>query len=110
AYGYSVFIFVIMFILFYLLIDGSNGYLAYIIASFFLFPFAKVLFDWIGVYKFRQKLEKQKGATYYLHQIEIFFDAILFRIIIFTHTIKRKKSKRIECEKDITSLFLEVEI
>src|SRR5699024_12066496 len=77
AYGYSVFIFVIMFILFYLLIDGSNGYLAYIIASFFLFPFAKVLFDWIGVYKFRQKLEKQKGATYYLHQIEIFFDAIL---------------------------------
>lgn len=87
AYGYSVFIFVIMFILFYLLIDGSNGYLAYIIASFFLFPFAKVLFDWIGVYKFRQKLEKQKGATYYLHQIEIFFDAILFHVSIFVAPI-----------------------
>src|SRR5699024_81097 len=58
AFGYSAFIFLIMFILFYVLLDFRNGYLSYIIVSFFTFPFAKVLIDWMGVYKLRQKLEQ----------------------------------------------------
>src|SRR5699024_7467090 len=83
AYGYSFIIFLFMFVLFYLLIDGNNGFLAYIIINFFLYPFAKVFFDWMGVYKFRQKLEKQKGVTYYFHQLKYFLDAILFYVSMY---------------------------
>lgn len=78
AFGYSAFIFLIMFILFYVLLDFRNGYLSYIIVSFFTFPFAKVLIDWMGVYKLRQKLEQQEGFTYYFYQIKYFLDALLF--------------------------------
>ena len=83
AYGYSAFIFLFMFVLFYVLLDFRNGYLTYIIVSFFVFPFAKVLFDWMGVYKLRQKLERQKGFTYYFYQIKYFLDGLLFHASIF---------------------------
>lgn len=83
AYEYSVFLFLFMFVLFYLLLDSGNGYLFYIIISFFAFPFAKILIDWMGAYKLRQRLEKQKGFTYYFDQIKYFFDAILFHASIF---------------------------
>src|SRR5699024_2463349 len=66
AFGYSAFIFLIMFILFY------------IIVSFFTLTFAKVRIDWMGVYQLRQKLEQQEGFTYYFYQIKYFLDALLF--------------------------------
>lgn len=83
AYGYSFIIFLFMFIFPYLLIKMGNFYLGYIIVSFFAFPFAKVLIDWMGVYKLRQRLERQKGSTYYFEQIKFFLDALLFHLSIF---------------------------
>ncbi|MGM8366388.1 STM3941 family protein [Virgibacillus sp. W0181] len=83
AFGYSLFIFLFMFVLFYLLIDSGDGYLSYITISFFAFPFAKVLIDWMGIHKLRQKLDKQKGVTFYLYQLIFVFDALLFHISIF---------------------------
>lgn len=83
AYGYSALIFLSMFVLFILLLDIGDSYLFYIIISFFAFPFAKLLIDWMGVYKLRQKLEKQKGFTYYFYQMKYFFDALLFHASIF---------------------------
>src|SRR5699024_2944454 len=44
SYVYSLFMFVLSFILFYLLISRSSFYLFYIVISFILYPFAKVLF------------------------------------------------------------------
>lgn len=78
AYAYSAFLFLFMFVLFYLLLDSGNSYLLYILVNFFSFPFAKVLTDWMGIYKLRQRLERQKGATYYFDQIKYFFDSFLF--------------------------------
>lgn len=83
AYGYSIFIFLFMFVLFYLLLDSGNDYLFYIIINFFTFPFAKVLIDRLGVYKIRQRLEKQKGPTYYFDQLKYLFDSLLFHVSIF---------------------------
>lgn len=83
AFGYSFFIFILMFVFFYLLLDSDNSYLTYIIINFFSFPFAKVLIDWMGVYKLRQRLERQKGVTYYFDQLKFFLDLLLFHISIF---------------------------
>src|SRR5699024_1257904 len=44
AFGYSAFIFFIMFILFYVLVVFSNRYLSYIIVSFFIFTIAFILY------------------------------------------------------------------
>lgn len=83
AYGYSFFIFLVMFVLFYLLLDSDNSYLTYIIINFFAFPFAKVLIDWMGFYKLRERLEKQKGSTYYFDQLKYLFDGLLFHASIY---------------------------
>ena len=83
AYGYSFFIFPVMFVLFYLLLDSDNSYLTYIINNFFAFPFAKVLIDWMGFYKLRERLEKQKGSTYYFDQLKYLFDGLLFHASIY---------------------------
>ena len=45
AYVYSLLIFLIMFVLFYLLLHKDNSYLVYIIVSFFTYPFAKLFLD-----------------------------------------------------------------
>src|SRR5699024_12736244 len=68
SYGYCPFMFVFSFILFYLLISRSGVYLFYIVISFILYPFAKVLFDWLFGFKVRHALDKQKGITYYFDQ------------------------------------------
>src|SRR5699024_470649 len=78
AYGYSLFMFALSFILFYLLISKNNGYLFYIVISFILYPFAKVLFDWLFGFKVRHALDKQKGITYQFRQLMFLFDYIVF--------------------------------
>lgn len=83
AYGYSFFIFLLMAIFPYYLMESGNGYLFYIIVSFLTFPFAKVLIDRMGVYKLRQKLNRQKGLIYYFEQMKFILDGLLFHISIF---------------------------
>lgn len=80
AYGYGLFIFAIAFIFFYLLISKNNDYLFYIIISFILYPFAKVLIDWLFGFKLRHAIDKQKGATYYFQQLIFVLDFILFHV------------------------------
>lgn len=83
SYGYSLFMFVLSFILFYLLISRSGVYLFYIVISFILYPFAKVLFDWLFGFKVRHALDKQKGITYYFDQLMFLFDYIVFHVSLF---------------------------
>lgn len=45
--------------------------------SFFAFPFAKLLLDWLGIYKLRQKVDKQAESPYYF-EIQMFLDVLLF--------------------------------
>lgn len=105
AYGYSLFQFTFMLILFYFLLDSGKFYLYYIIVSFFLFPFAKLFIDWMGVYKLRERLEKQKGPTYYFDQMKYFLDGILFHlslylaplgliVFIIRSIVKKRKEKK----------------
>ena len=83
SYGYGFFIFAISFIFFYLLISKNDNYLFYIIVSFILYPFAKVLIDWLFGFKVRHRLDKQKGVTYYLDQLIFMFDFLLFHVSLF---------------------------
>gem|GEM_PF-5423603 len=87
SYRYGFIIFAISFILFYLLISKNNDYLFYIIISFILYPFAKVLIDWLFGFKLRHSLDKQKGITYYLEQLKFMFDFILFHMSLFVAPI-----------------------
>src|SRR5699024_11836727 len=87
SYGYSLFMFVLSFILFYLLISRSGVYLFYIVISFILYPFAKVLFDWLFGFKVRHALDKQKGITYYFDQLMFIFDYIVFLVRLFVFAI-----------------------
>src|SRR5699024_12491691 len=80
SFVYSLFMFVLLFILFYLLISRSGVYLFYIEISFILYPFAKVLFDWLFGFKVRHALDKQKGITYYFDQLMFLFDYIVFQV------------------------------
>src|SRR5699024_2852691 len=79
-YGYSLFMFVLSFILFYLLISRSGVYFFYIVISFILYPFAKVLFDWLFVFKVRHALDTQKGITYYFDLLMFLFDYIVCHV------------------------------
>lgn len=83
AYGYSLFIFALSFILFYWLITKSSGYLVYIMVSLLLFPFAKGLIDSIFGFSLRHKIDKQKGVTYYFDQLLFMFDVLLFHSSVF---------------------------
>lgn len=83
AYVYSLLIFLIMFVLFYLLLHKDNSYLVYIIVSFFTYPFAKLFFDRLGIYTLREKIDKQTGVTYYLYQAIFFFDSLLYHSSIY---------------------------
>lgn len=83
AYVYSLLIFLITLVLFYFLLYKDNSYLIYIIVSFFAYPFAKLFLDRLGIYKLRQKIDKQTGVTYYLHQGIFFFDVLLYHISIY---------------------------
>ncbi|WP_416150192.1 STM3941 family protein [Salipaludibacillus sp. HK11] len=83
SYGYGFILFAISFILFYLLISKDDNYLFYIIVSFILYPFAKVLIDWLFGFKLRHRLDKQKGITYYFKQLIIMFDFFLFHVSLF---------------------------
>ena len=83
SYGYSLFMFALSFILFYLLISRSGVYLFYLVISFILYPFAKVLFDWLFGFKVRHVLDKQKGITYYFDQLMFLFDYIVFHVSLF---------------------------
>lgn len=83
SYGYGLFIFALSFLLFYLLTSKNGDYLFYIIMSFILYPFAKVLIDWLFGFKLRHSLDKQKGFTYYLEQLKFLFDLFLFHVSFF---------------------------
>lgn len=87
SYGYSFFIFALTFILFYLLLSKDSDYLFIIIISFFLYPFAKVLTDWMFGFKLRHSLDKQKGLTYHLRRLEFAFDLALFHVSFFVAPI-----------------------
>lgn len=87
SYGYGFFIFAISFVLFYLLISRNNGYLFYIIVSFILYPFARVLIDWMFGFKLRHALDKQKGFTYYFEQLKYMLDFALFHVSLFVAPI-----------------------
>lgn len=87
SYGYSFILFAISFILFYLLISKNNDYLFYIIVSFILYPFARVLIDWLFGFKLRYSLKKQKGFTYYFEQLKYMLDFILFHVSLFVAPI-----------------------
>ena len=64
-------------------ISRSGVYLFYIVISFILYPFAKVLFDWLFGFKVRHALDKQKGITYYFDQLMFMFDYIVFHVSLF---------------------------
>ncbi|MEI3613738.1 STM3941 family protein [Pseudogracilibacillus sp. SO30301A] len=83
SYRYSFIIFALSFIFFYLLISKNDNYLSYIIVSFILYPFAKVLIDWLFGFKLRHRLDKQKGFTYYFEQLAFMFDLFLFHVSLF---------------------------
>lgn len=103
AYVYSLLIFLIMFVLFYLLLHKDNSYLVYIIVSFFTYPFAKLFFDCLGIYTLREKIDKQTGVTYYLYQAIFFFDSLLYHssiylaplglLVLIIHLIIKKSSQ-----------------
>ncbi|MFD1608832.1 STM3941 family protein [Oceanobacillus luteolus] len=80
SYSHGFMIFALSFIFFYLLLGRNNNYLSYIIFNFIIYPFAKVLIDWLFGFKFRHKIEKQKGVTYYFKQLLYMFDFILFHV------------------------------
>lgn len=83
SYGYGFIIFAVSFIFFYLLISRNDDYLFYIIVSLILYPFAKVLIDWLFGFKLRHKLDKQKGFTYYIESLIYMFDFLLFHVSFF---------------------------
>ena len=83
SYGHGLILFAVSFIFFYLLISGNNNYLFYIIVSFILYPFAKVLIDWLFGFKLRHRLDKQKGFTYYIDTLMYMFDLLLFHVSLF---------------------------
>lgn len=83
AYKYGLILFAVPFILFYLLISRNADYLFYIIVSLILYPFAKVLIDWLFGFKVRHKLDKQKGFTYYFDSLMYMFDLFLFHVSFF---------------------------
>ncbi|MBY7144269.1 hypothetical protein KFZ56_14670 [Virgibacillus sp. NKC19-3] len=87
SYGYGFFIFALSFVFFYLLISKNGNYLFYIIVSFLLYPFAKVLMDWLFGFKLRHRIDKQKGFTYPLEQFLFMFDFILFHVSLFVAPI-----------------------
>lgn len=87
AYGYGFALFSFSFILFYLLTSQNNDYLFYIIMCFFLFPFAKVLIDWLFGFKLKHAVDKQKGITYYLYQLMYMFDFFLFHVSLLVAPI-----------------------
>lgn len=87
SYGYGLFIFALSFFMFYLLTSKNNDYLFYIIVSLILYPFAKVLMDWLFGFKLRHFLDKQKGFTYYYRQLELVFDLILLHVSLFVAPI-----------------------
>lgn len=82
-YGYGLFIFVLMAIFPFFLMESGNGYLLYIIVSFFTYPFAKLVMDIMGYYKLRKRLKRQKGLTVYFERIRFIFEALLFHLSIF---------------------------
>jgi len=83
AYGHGLIIFGFSFIVFYLLTGKNGDYLFYIIVSLILFPFAKVLIDWLFGFKLKEVLDRQKGFTYYLDQLKYLFALILFHVSFF---------------------------
>lgn len=83
AYGHGLIIFGFSYIVFYLLTGKNGDYLFYIIVSLILFPFAKVLIDWLFGFKLKEVLDRQKGFTYYLDQLKYLFALILFHVSFF---------------------------
>ena len=82
SYGYGLILFAFPFILF-LLTGKNNNHLFYIIVSFILYPFAKVLIDRLFGFKLRYILKKQKGPTHNLEQLMIIFDLVIFHLSLF---------------------------
>src|SRR5699024_10873437 len=80
---YSLFMFALSFILFYLLISRIGVYLFYIVISFILYPFPKVLFDWLFGFKVRHALDNQKGITYDIDQQMYLVDYIVFHVQLY---------------------------
>lgn len=87
AYGYSLYLFILFFVLVYLLITRDNFYLFYIFISFIFYPFANVLMDWLFRFKLRHALDKQKGIPIYFEQLLYFFDFIVFHVSLFVAPI-----------------------
>lgn len=83
SYGNGIIIFAISFIFFYLLISQDNSYLFYIIISYILYPFAKVLPDWLFGFKVRHRLDRQKGFTFYFEQLIFMLNFFLFHVSLF---------------------------
>src|SRR5699024_11941681 len=45
--------------------------------------FAKLFLDRLGIYKLREKIDKQTGVTYYFYQAIFFFDSLLYHSSIY---------------------------
>src|SRR5690625_6836895 len=61
----SSFLYFLIFFFYYLLLVKNVFYFYYIIVNFITFPFAKALFDWMGVYKIRQRIDNEPFPDYH---------------------------------------------
>lgn len=82
TYGLSLFLVGFTSLLFYWS-DDLNERMPLIIASFFLFPFAKVLFDAIIGFKLNEKEKKQTYIFLYFYQLIYFVYLLLFLFSFF---------------------------
>src|SRR5699024_10269584 len=83
AYVYSLLIFLIMFVLFYLLLLKDNSYLVYIIVSFFIYPFSILFLDCLGIYMLIVKNYNHRGVNFYCDQAILLFDSLCYDSSIY---------------------------
>src|SRR5699024_725153 len=79
----SSFLYFLIFFFYYLLLVKNVFYFYYIIVNFITFPFAKALFDWMGVYKIRQRIDNEPFPDYYYVMLKMIFDAFIYHFSIF---------------------------
>jgi len=77
------FLYLLFFSFFYFFLVRNEFYLFYIMISFFTFPFAKAHFDWMGVYKLRQKIDNEPFPDHHYIVMKIIFDGLLYLCSIF---------------------------
>lgn len=82
AFGSSFLYFLLFFFNFILLVTNVV-YLFYIFINFITFPFAKALFDWMGVYKIRQRIGNEPFPKNHYDVLRMIFDALIYHLSIF---------------------------